>query len=521
MQCPQRTPRFVLAGFTAVLTGLSACADLVEASPSVYYFSDCQRGAAPDCVPGANANSGRQPNAPKRDLDGVDVDRLPAGTTLLFARGGAWANFKVRLSNDHVTPAAPLVFDAYGTGALPLFNTPTGTALEFGKWQNTNNDGGYTLRNLKLDGQGTAEWGLWLRDNLRDVTLDGVEITGFAIGIHSQAMPPHGVTRLAIRNSTISRNRQMGILGSFSDSVIEGNTFEANNVSGSALHHAIYMAGNAHGGRNNVIRNNSFVNNSVVNGVCTGGNVTMHGQMDGLLIEGNLMTQATSAPTCYGFSITPGYHTPEWFRNVVVRGNTIVNLGGCSICAGAAPGLVVEDNLIVLMHPTYQRAILIPANVKPGTPVSAGDEQDTGAIVRSNTIYLAQPHAHSVGVSAREGRQLQVVSNLVYLGAGAGGACFEHGDPSAYSAFDNNLCYSAAVGGAWSTTHRTLVTARSAGFDANGVGNDPRLVGAPAGASRWRCQLDAASPALNAGHPNLSSARARSRGRPDIGGCER
>jgi hypothetical protein len=517
-----RAQGFARTVLTTALTGLAACAGTLEASsPAVYYFSDCQTGAAPNCVPGNNANAGTQPAAPKRNLDGFDLNRLPAGTTLLFARGGAWANFRLRISNLQVTPAAPLVFDAYGSGGPPLFQTPSGIAIEFGKYQDTNADGGYTLRNLRLDGQGTADWGLWLRENLRYVTVDNVEITGFAIAIHAQSLPPHGVTKVAIRNSTISRNRSMGVLGQFSDSVIEGNTFEANNFSGSVFNHAIYLSGSAHGGRNNVVRNNAFVNNSAVNGTCTGGNVTMHGQMDGLLIEGNVMTQAASAITCYGFSITPGYDTPEWFRNVVVRGNTIVNLGGCAICAGAAPGIVVEDNVIVQTNPTYQRAILIPANVKPGSAISAGDDQDTGAVVRNNSIFLARPNAHSVGVSSLQGRNLQVVSNLVYLGAGDGGACFDHGPLSSHAAFDNNLCYSAAGNGAWSTAHRTLGAARSAGFDARGIGSDPRILGVPSGTTRWRCRLDAASPALNAGHAELSSVRARSRPRPDIGACER
>jgi len=504
---------------SAALASLAACAGTLEASP-VYHFSDCQAGATPDCVPGDNGNAGTRPSAPKRNLDGIDLDRLPAGTTLLFARGGAWANFRLRISNLQVTPAAPLVFDAYGSGAPPLLRTASGNAIEFGKYNDTNADGGYTVRNLRLDGQGTAEWALWLRENLRDVTIENVEITGFAIAVHSQALPPHGVTRVTIRNSTISRNRTMGILATFSDALIEGNTFEANNFSGSVLHHAIYLAGTPHGGRNNVIRNNRFVNNSTVNGTCTGGNVTLHGQMDGVLIEGNLMTQESSAGSCYGFSITPGYNTPEWFRNVVVRGNTIVNLGGCAICAGAAPGIVVEDNVIVHTNPSSHRAILIPANVKPG-PMSQGDAEDTGAIVRNNTIYFARPSAHSSGVAVLRGSQLQVVSNLVHLGAGDGGACFEHGARASYAAFDHNLCHAGNGSASWSTSHRTLAEARGAGFDAHGTSANPRFIGAPGAADRWRCRLDAGSPALNAGHAGLSSAHARARAQPDIGACER
>ena len=39
---------------------------------------------------GSNANPGSAA-APKQNLSGFNLDALPAGTTLLFKRGGAWA----------------------------------------------------------------------------------------------------------------------------------------------------------------------------------------------------------------------------------------------------------------------------------------------------------------------------------------------------------------------------------------------------------------------------------------------
>jgi hypothetical protein len=377
----------------------SACADLVQASSAVYYFADCQAGAAADCVPGNNANKGNSPDAPRRDLAGFNVDDLPGGTQLLFKRGGAWNWKTLRLENLNATPAAPLVFDAYGSGPAPVWRTRSGSAVDFGGYRNTSNDGGYVFRHIKLDGAGTGQWGFWMHDNLRNVTLEKVEITGFEIAIHAQPSPPHGITGFVLRDSNVSRNREMGMLGQYEGAVIEGNTFEANNFSGSAFHHAIYLSGGAAGGNNGVMRNNRFINNSTVNGVCKGGNVTAHGQMSGWLFEGNLIQQDAAAGGCYGFSITPGYNTAEWFRNFVVRGNTVVNAGNCAICAGAAPGIVVENNTIVQSQPAFHRGIEIPANVKPGSPVSAGDDVDNGAVVRNNTIYFVNPHASSAGVA--------------------------------------------------------------------------------------------------------------------------
>jgi hypothetical protein len=329
-------------------------------------------------VSGNNANAGTSASAPKRDLSGFDIDALPAGTQLLFARGGSWSGFNVALSNRNVTAAAPLVFDSYapawGGTARPWLRTSGGMAFLFGSWNETANDGGYTIRNLKLDGLGTSDWGFWLRNAVHHVTLENLEVTGFKLAVHSQAGSTENAN-FVLRNSLIHRNSDMGVLGEFTTATIEGNTFEANNFSGSFFNHAIYLGGH---GTNGVIRNNRFVRNSVVNGVCTGGNVTVHGQWDGLLIEGNTIEQSDSQITCYGFSLNPGYDQPEWMRNVVLRNNTMIDVG-CGICTSSTPGILVEGNRVIQ---TVPRAAGINVGLAVPDP---GDVADSGAVVRNNT----------------------------------------------------------------------------------------------------------------------------------------
>ncbi len=381
-------------------------------SGRTYYFSDCQPGAAASCTPGNDWNSGSSEKSPKRTLGSVDINSLPAGSRLLLARGGAWTVGMTRLDNPRVTPDKPLVIDAYGTGDKPLIRASNlrSAMFVFGEYNNTTNDGGYTLRNLKLDGMGSSDWGFFLIHNLRNVTLEDLEITGFHIGIHSQARGPHGVTQVVIRNNNISRNRGMGILGQFSNSIIENNLFEANNFGGSGFDHAIYLSGNAAGGRNNIVRNNVLRHNSVVKGVCTGGNFTMHGQMDGMLIEGNTIEQPAAALGCWGISITSAYDTPEWFRNFVVRNNTLINLGGCGVCANAAPGIVVENNRFINTTTSYHTGISIRGNVGPG------DAEDRDAIVRHNVgCFPTSAPGQSVASVVSPGGQ--VSDNVEYRGA--------------------------------------------------------------------------------------------------------
>jgi len=381
----------------------------------VYHFSDCQVGAAAGCVAGNNANPGTLAS-PKQTLSGINVDGLPAGSQLLFARGGAWAGFTVSLHNLNVTPSAPLVMDAYGSGVTPLLRTASGDAVRAGgNWNNTTNDGGYTIRNMRFDGMGTANWGVWLVHNVRGVVLENVDISGFNLGVHASLGAPYGITGLVIRDSRISRNREMGILGGYSDSLIERTTFEGNNFTGSGLNHAIYFSN----GTRTTIRNNVFTNNSVVNGVCTGGNVTAHGQIDALTIEGNTITQVASTATCYGFAVTTGYSTVEEFRNVVIRGNTVVNVGMAGIAANAAPGVLIENNRVINTQATVQYSVWVGANGGSVAP----DAADRDAIVRNNTVCYTQPNTSSVGISASVPGAV-ISNNTVITGANAStGVC--------------------------------------------------------------------------------------------------
>lgn len=483
----------------------------VVASGPVYYFADCQPGAVAGCVPGDNANAGTSPQAPKRTLAGLNVDALPAGTQLLFARGGAWVDFGLIISNPNVTAERPLVFTSYasawGGSAKPWLKASASltSAFVFGWYNETRNDGGYTIRGLKIDGlkadgSVTNGAGLFVGNNVHHVLLEELEISGFHIGVQAQENGANP-TQYTLRNSHIHHNSGMGLLGDGTDVLIENNLFEANNFSGSAFNHAIYLGGH---GRNGTVRGNRFLRNSVVNGRCTGGNVTVHGQWDGLVIENNSIEQDASDMGCYGFSINGGYNTPEWFRRLVVRGNRVINLGGCGICLTSAPGALVENNLIVNNQQAFHVAIVIPDRT-PGE----GDDADGGATIRNNTIVLQRAVAwnEAIGLRANSGSGHTVVSNLIYFGTGSDPlhSCFSHQARSSYAVFDNNLCHHAAGSGNWSQTYPTLGAAGAAGFDAHGLAVNPLFVETPSLQNNWLDLIQATSPARAAGHASLSS----------------
>jgi hypothetical protein len=369
-------------------------------------------------VPGNNANPGTSASQPKQSLSGVDVNALPAGSQLLFARGGAWANFNLQLRNLNATPSNPLVLDSFapswGGTARPSLMTSSANAISFGNYSDRVADGGYTIRNLKFDGSGTAVWGLFLMGETRNVTLENNEITGFEIAVHFQNMGATGNTALHIRNNSIHHNREMGMLGDANDMVIEGNTIANNNFSGSGFNHGLYLGGHA---RNGIVRNNQFVNNSVVNGVCLGGNLTVHGQWDGLLIEGNTITQQAAAAGCWGISVNDGYPLDEFFRNVTIRGNEVVNTE-LAIAVRASPGVVIESNKLRSNQPQ------LPSGIVVSPPNGANDDAGVGPVLRNNVICFNAPNpgdAQAVSVRVSGGS----VSGTVYrIGSEAtSGAC--------------------------------------------------------------------------------------------------
>jgi len=365
-----RWPRFALLGGLVLLSG---CAELVAASPRTLHFSDCQTGAAAGCVAGSNSNPGTEA-APKRDLRDIEVRSLAAGTTLLFRRGGAWNVSRVDVENVYSTAAQPITFAAYGSGPRPIMRTASGVGWQVGGgWQNTTDDGGYVFRSLELLGTGNDDthWGFYLQ-RVRDVVLDDVRISGFGLGMHAIHGPIRG---LVVRNSEIVRNRSMGLLVSVSDSRFEDSLYEGNNFSGSGFDHAIYLSR----GNNNVVRGNRFLNNSVVAGQCRGGNFTLHGSSDGLLIENNTIEVPDATNSCYGFSITAGYTDHEEFRKVVLRGNTVINTGICSMCINSSPGIVVEGNRIFTPGRRAHYGIWAEANGKTDTPSNA-------AVIRDNVL---------------------------------------------------------------------------------------------------------------------------------------
>ena len=507
--------------------GLMAAAAFVStaANATVYYVSDCQAGAASGCVAGNDSNNGTSAATPWRSTSKLQnaFNAGKPGDQFLLAKGGAWSGVGMTLFNNNAgNPSAlytnPLIIDSYTPGwastAKPILNTSSGVvAFDF---SNSGApplvNGGYTVRNLSLQGAGVADVGVRLFNGVQNVVADNLTINGFnagvgCIGLAAAGSDPSFIT---IRNSTFTNNRAVGIgMWGCPNVLIDSNTLDNNGFSRPGLDHPMYISGSDKGRitAGVVIRNNRLTNNAVTSGLCQATVIVGHDAASDWLIENNYIYQApgTSYPTCWGIAISPangGYM--EGMDRLTIRGNTIVNVGNNGIELAACRTCTVENNVLVWENTTDASAIRY--HLPPTTPAYVG----TALTVRNNSIYFAKTSDTSRGVMVNDqGTNHTVVSNLVFFGAGSiGAACFESNlATSAFTAWGNNLCF-------------------GAGFGKSGIGDvsaDPKFAATPTLANNFSMALASGSPAINAGNPTLSAAKDRLsvlRSVPDIGAFE-
>jgi parallel beta-helix repeat protein len=509
------------------------------ANATPYYVSDCGSGATSSCVAGNDANAGTSPAAPWKSCAKV-TERFPglaAGDQVLFARGSAQNACKLYfLSNLNSRANNRIVLGAYtpawanSTTAAPILNGALSTyTLSLLNSGNATHDEGYVVQDLHFVGGGlTAQMpAIMMSNDVKYVTIQRVEVeqyplaiqcgggTNNPLGAGSDGLTEH----IIVRGSNIHHNRGMGILSGCNDTLIENNTFDNNGVG--MLDHHIYLTDAAvqsvyRPATQVVVRGNKLTNNSPyasatavspTPGTCGAVAIVAHGQINGLVIENNIVAEPTvpASGSCWGISVDSGsYGRKEGFSNVAIRGNTVVNYAmgiGLDLCDSCT----VENNY-VYSERGGSSGVVAPS--KFFSAVVAGNTPNNNLTVRNNTVYMKNPTYGSVGVRvSRDGSNHQVASNLIYFGAGstAETACFNTSGlaASAFPTFDYNLCFFAATTGKWDTSRGTLATQRAAGLDLHSQAADPNLT-TPSGPT-FAVSLGVGSPAIKAGHPSSSS----------------
>jgi len=355
------------------------------------------------CDDGDDTNNGRSPDTPWKTFDkGIrHFSKLNAGDSIKFCRGGEFhLEDSIRIYNRKCLAEKPCTITDYlpsnlESGKRPIIISPTGgTIFNFMDGGYADPDGGYVVKNINLQatqaGKGHGQPAIFLYNDVDDVTIENLKIEGFGIGIQSTggSNPAPGSNiineRIVLKNSEIINNYNFGWLGGCSDCVIDSNVFDNNGFRRTILNHNIYFSGeNKVGNSNVVISNNHLTKSAIVDGKCQGVSLVVHGVVENIRIENNLIQEEINKAheTCWGISVDPGWESEERFENVVIKKNILINTGNVAIGCGSCVNVLIEDNMILHGQEFGISAIKIPA----GTEDSV---KSSGFTIRNNTIVL-------------------------------------------------------------------------------------------------------------------------------------
>jgi hypothetical protein len=401
-------------------------------------------------------------------------DAMNAGDTVAFCRGGSFittTGVRTRWVNDRCTADNRCAITDYepmwasGDEDRPTIASPEGgDTFSFVDGGNADHEEGVILQNLHLDGAGQGARGVFLYNDIDDVLMCNLLIENYGIGVHLAGSndPDEGSDgrndRIVLRNSFVNGCGDQGWLGSGHDTSIEGNVVRED----------VGAAGRG----------------------------------------------------CWGISVNTGYSSGEAFRNVVIRNNTVINVGNNAIGLNACENCLIENNIIIREQPEGGRGITAPLRDR-----QMNDLLMTNITIRNNTIFYATDGSAQGIALGGEGTNHVSVSNVVYHGGNTNNFnCFAYDlEIGAYAAIDHNMCFDMGGGGEWSNGSGDLAAWQSSTpFDANSQLGDPGFVSVVA---PYDLGPDSGSPLRNAGHPTESSpadalGALHEDGAPDIGAYE-
>ncbi|MEM1203042.1 MAG: right-handed parallel beta-helix repeat-containing protein [Acidobacteriota bacterium] len=505
------------------------------------FVCDCAADSATACVPGDDGNPGTEA-LPWQSYEGARTAfaDLAPGDRIHFCRGGAWdvSGVGSRWVNRACRAENPCVVGAYAPSwgspedPRPIFNRLDGAhGFSLADGGNAEHEEGYVFETLDVRSTTGLSNGFFLQNDIDDVTIRNVSISGFRIGVHLARSNPCGPDpdcdgrneRIVLEASTILHNESQGWLGGSNGSQILDSYFEGNG-SLEVFDHNIYLSGSqgtpVDGMR--VVGNRLYRSDLDHGGVCRGVSLVVHGEYTNLLIEDNEVWEdvGRAGPGCWGIAVDPGYSEAESFVGVTIRGNVVRNVGNVGIGVASCDDCVIENNVVIQQNPFNTRGIAAPDRTR-----GPNDLPMDAVVIRNNSIYIG---AESGGTGIRlngEGSGHVLASNAIhYAGTSASFNCQDTDLPSsAYLDIDHSLCFHPSAPAAeWAHGMGSLLDWQTAsGFDGNSNGIDPGFTDPEA----WDLVPSGENAAtVDSGHPTLSSPvaidGAPRDGQPDAGAFE-
>ncbi|MBL1457690.1 MAG: right-handed parallel beta-helix repeat-containing protein [Methylophaga sp.] len=412
-----------------------------SANAQNYYF----------CDNGNDNNDGKSQASPKKSVSKMfDTFRgMNGGDSILLCRGGNFEQSSAKkLFNYNCSADKPCTISDYGDENLsaPVIHyTGTHASLWFSDSQTFNADGGYNISNLTLISKQKKGYAIFIADDVDDFHVDNVHVEGFGIGFHSAGSGPGGNgnrmhDRVTLTNSTIINNADQGFLGGCNDCRLENNIFENNGYAREIFNHNIYVANGTPTSRfrNMTIRNNTLYKSTIIDGQCKGVSLVVHGNHDNLIIENNHIKEDKGAVHghCFGISVDPGYGSKvdESFRNVVIRGNTLVNMGSIGIGCSSCDGALITNNTIIDENGIMGRAIVVPSRTEDSV-------KSKNVSISNNTIKMVNDEIAAVVIEGEN--RFKVTGNNIQVALksdGTAAECFRRREANSDTDVSNNSC---------------------------------------------------------------------------------
>lgn len=385
---------------------------------TIYYFCDCEVGAAHGCVAGDDSSAGTSPAAPKRSLASAAYrfNTMDAGDTVALCRGGAWAGSAFVIHNTGCSRTSPCDFRDY---APPWANQSAprprihleGTDL-FDMWV-FGHEEGYRFWNLDIRNHSKDKGVAFLMMNdVSDVDICNVSVEGGQIHVQDQGGNAGQArnARIVIRHSQFSRAHWDAILAGSSYMVVDSNYFHDNGTRGTFFDHTVYMQNETIGGvlQDTVgVRITNNESHHDADRPCPGVVFIAHGRQIDLTFENNLVDAAAATQFCVGIDAGYGAGPPQYFRNVAIRRNRVFlqGAGGWGIGVNSSTDAVISDNVIRATGP-YTTGINVPNAANNGADVNSG------TVIQNNSVYLPHPKTDpGAGIRVRIEGQAHVLEN--------------------------------------------------------------------------------------------------------------
>ncbi|MFV1983692.1 MAG: hypothetical protein ACC657_09160 [Thiohalomonadales bacterium] len=466
-----------------------------NANATDYFYCDCQVGASNHCVAGKNTNRGTSKASPRKTFSNASstFNRFNAGDSIQFCRGGSFtANAKYRWVNNKCTTAKNCTVTAYNLPGQKNHKLPRPIIIQKANKSlfalddggNADREEGYTFSDLDLRCSGCLKsgsgYGFFLFNDVDFVTIKNISIDNFRIGVYLAASNKTNrgsngqLDNITLDNLKIVNSKRQGILGGANKLRLINSYFE-NNGSGTIYDHNIYISR----GNRIVISGNDVYRSSLdTRGKCVGNPIVVHGTINNLLIENNTVRKdiGKAKSSCWGIAVDPGYKKSESFKNIVIKGNKILNVGNISIGVTSCNNCIIENNYISQEQPFKSTAISAPSRLRGSNDLALNK-----VIIRGNSIYTsASGTAIKLGT---EGHRHVVVRNKIHYTGKGKFTCFNLGlRASSYSAVDYNTCYfpNALASSEWeagsgSAPSPLIAWQGRSGFDANSKNVDPKI----------------------------------------------